>query len=196
MLNAADFRKKFQDSVDRILPLGNECWNEIESEITIRALDKDEFFSVEGEIAKELCLIVDGILRIYYLDENGNEWNKHFLTKNDFVASSISPEKSSITKIQALAKTELIAISYKKFIQAAKKFPQINQFMQMLTFNYLEQKQDREIRLLSEGASSHYMVFLKDFPQLETKLKDYHIASYLGITPTQLSRIRKKINKC
>ena len=129
------------------------------------------------------------------MNDKGEEWNKHFLQENDFIASSISPEKKSITNIQALSKVLVLCIPYVKLMEIANKYKQINIFIQKLTFEYLEQKQKREIRLLSEEAMSNYLIFKKDFPNLEKGIPHYHIASYLGITPTQLSRLRKKLKK-
>ena len=180
-------------SIENIHPLRDECWSAMETLIYVKDLDKHDFYSRENQYAKDLGSISNGILRIYYLNEKGEEWNKHFLQENDFVASSISPEKKSITSIQALTKVKLLSIPYEELIKLAIRHKQINSFIQKLTFAYLEQKQQREIRLLSEDASSNYQNFLKEFPTLEDKIPHYHIASYLGITPTQLSRLRKNI---
>jgi len=182
-------------SIESIHPLGNECWLEIEPLIYIKELDKNEYFSMEGQVTKDLGFICKGIMRIFYLNEKGEEWNKHFLQENDFVASSISPEKKSITNIQALSKVLILCIPYVELMKIANKHKQINVFIQKLTFEYLEQKQEREIRLLSENAMSNYLMFIENFPDFENKIPHYHIASYLGITPTQLSRLRKKLEK-
>ena len=182
-------------ATDNIHPLGNECWSEIEPLIYLKEFGKNEYYSKEGQFTRDLGFIVSGILRIFYLNDKGEEWNKHFLQENNFIASSISPDKKSITYIQALSNTLILSISYEKLIKIANKYQQINTFIQKLTFEYLEQKQEREIRLLSEEALNNYLIFQKDFPNLENKIPHYHIASYLGITPTQLSRLRKKIKK-
>ena len=189
------YKTQFKTSIESIHPLGDECWSEIEPHIYTRELVRNEYFSKEGQLAKDLGFICDGILRIFYLNDRGEEWNKHFLQNNDFVASGISPEKKSITNIQALSKVFILSISYPKLMEIAKKYAQINVFIQKLTLNYLEQKQEREIRLLSEEAMSNYLIFSENFPGLENKIPHYHIASYLGITPTQLSRLRKKLKK-
>ncbi|GMT45340.1 MAG: cyclic nucleotide-binding protein [bacterium] len=181
-------------SIDKVYPLGNECWSEIEPLIYIKELDKNNYFSKEGQLTRDLGLISNGILRIFYLNEKGEEWNKLFLQKNDFVAAGISPEKKSITNIQALSKTMILCIPYTELIKISTRHKEINAFIQKLTFAYLEQKQVREIRLLSEEAMSNYLLFRNAFPDLESKIQHYHIASYLGITPTQLSRLRKKMN--
>ena len=80
-----------------------------------------------------------------------------------------------------------------ELMKVSVKFKEVSSFIQKLTFEYLEQKQDREIRLLSEEAMANYLLFRKMFPKLENNIQHYHIASYLGITPTQLSRLRKKL---
>jgi len=184
---------QFITSVNRIYPLGNECWAEIEPLIYIKELDKNEYYSKEGQLTRDLGFISEGILRIYYLNEKGEEWNKHFLQENDFVAASISPEKKSITNIQALSKVRILSIPYVELMNLANRYNQISTFIQKLTFKYLEQKQEREIRLLSENAMSNYLIFQNNYPDFENRIPHYHIASYLGITPTQLSRLRKKL---
>lgn len=181
-------------SVNEIHPLSNDCWSEIESLIYIREFEEKDYFSKEGQLLKDLVFVLNGILRIYYLNEKGEEWNKLFLQKNDFLASSISPKKKSITNIQALTKTTILCISYPEIEKLSVNYNEINVFIQKLTFLYLEQKQDREISLLSEETLKNYMDFKESYPGLESKIQHYHIASYLGITPTQLSRLRKKIN--
>ncbi len=194
-MNLTDEHKiQLRNSTDRVYPLGNECWSEIEPLIYTKELDKNEYFSKEGQLTRELGLISNGILRVFYLNEKGEEWNKLFLQKDDFVAAGISPEKESIINIQALSKTLILCIPYAELIKISTRHKEINSFIQKLTFAYLEQKQVREIRLLSEEAMSNYLMFRNTFPDLENKIPQYHIASYLGITPTQLSRLKKKMN--
>jgi len=188
------YKIQIRKSIDNIYALGEDCWSELEPLIYIKELDKNDYFSKEGQSTRDLGFIFNGILRIYYLNDKGEEWNKHFLQETDFVASSISPEKKSITNIQALTKTIILCIPYSELVKISTKYNEINSFIQRLTFSYLEQKQDREISLLSEEAINNYLTFKKSYPNLENKIQHYHIASYLGITPTQLSRLRKKID--
>ncbi len=184
---------QIRKSIDNIYRIGNKCWSEIEPLIYIKELDKNDYFSKEGQFTRDLGFVFKGILRIYYLNNKGEEWNKNFLQENDFVASSISPDKKSITNIQALTKTIILCIPYFELAKLSTKYKELNSFIQKLIFSYLEQKQDREIRLLSEDATNNYLNFIKNYPDLENKIQHYHIASYLGITPTQLSRLRKKL---
>ncbi len=183
-----------KNAIFDIYPISIECWNDIKQLAYLKRINSGEYFSREGEKAKGLAIIIKGIFRIYYLDDKGNEWNKHFLQTNDFIASSISLEKKSITNIQTLTDAEIIFLPLQKLLELLKKHRDLLIFIQKLTFSYLEQKQKREINLLSERALNNYLTFKKQFPDLENKIQHFHIASYLGITPTQLSRIRKKLS--
>ena len=188
------FLSELKKSFDKIQQITDDCWAEISS-LTYRIeLNKNEHYSRIGESIKDLGWISDGILRIYYLNEKGEEWNKHFLQKGDFVASSISPKKKSITNIQALTESTILCISYYELMKLSSKYKEISLFIQKLTSSYLEQKQLREIRLLSENSLNNYLYFKEVYPDLENKIQHYNIARYLGITPTQLSRIRKKLS--
>jgi len=184
---------RFRTSIDDVYPLGAECWSEIDPLIYCKELGKNEYFSREGQINGEFGFLQNGILRIFYLNDRGEEWNKHFLQRGDFVAASISPEKKSVTNIQALSKTRISCIPYAELLELSVRYKTLGRFLQKLTFEYLEKKQAREIRLLSEDSLSNYRMFKTTFPGLEPKIQQYHIASYLGITPTQLSRLRKKM---
>lgn len=188
-IQKAELRK----SINRIHLLGNNCWTEIEPLIYIKELEKNNYFSKEGQITQAIGFVYFGILRIFYLNNKGEEWNKHFLQANDFVAASISPDKKTITNIQSLTETTILCIPYVELMKLSTKHKEISSFIQKLTFSYLEQKQEREISLLSEEAMNNYLNFKNSYPGLENKIQHYHIASYLGITPTQLSRLRKKI---
>jgi len=185
---------RIKASIGKIYPFSDECWAEIKDFISFREYQKNEYFSHQGEKIDCLGLVFSGVLRIFYLSAKGEEWNKHFLQEGDFVAAGISLHEKSITNIQALSKTKIACIPYDTFVGIAAKYSEIDGFIKKLSLSYLEQKQNREIQLLSQDALSSYLTFKRLFPNLENKIQHYHIASYLGITPTQLSRIRRKIN--
>lgn len=182
-----------KQAFNNVTSLSDKCWDEIDNLLYPKHLDKNEHFSTDGQSSKELAFVNKGILRIYFRDDNGNEWNKHFLQENDFFAASISPDKKSITNIQPLTETDLICISFYELNRLTAKYPELVNFKQNLTFQYLNQKQEREMQLLANEASQNYIEFGNLYPELEKKIPHYHIASFLGISPTQLSRIRNKL---
>ncbi|NOX35530.1 MAG: Crp/Fnr family transcriptional regulator [Deltaproteobacteria bacterium] len=184
---------QFKNAIGKVHLIDDECLSELQSISYYHKLEKNEYFSKEGQYNEKFGMIIDGIMRIFYLSKNGEEHNKYFCLANDFVTASIKPDKKSITNIQALTETTLVCLPYSKLIVLSEKFEQIRIFIQQLTLNYLEQKQKKEIYLLSNESIDNYLLFLKSYPGLINQIPHYHIASYLGITPTQLSRVRKKL---
>jgi CRP-like cAMP-binding protein len=184
--------RQLKVAIDSVNPLGNACWAEIESVVYYTSIAKKEYFSREGEFTKAFGFVCSGIMRMFYLSEDGEEYNKHFFIEGDFVASSIDPDKRSISNIQALAPTTLVCISYPIFAGLLNEFEEFNKFFQKLMLAYLEQKQLKEIQFLSNTAVDNYDFFKRKYPNLENRIPGYHVASYLGITPTQLSRIKEK----
>ena len=195
MIKATEIQiKQLKKAITDIHLLSTDCWLEIEPLVYVKKLDKNDYFSKEGQWINEIGFVTNGILRNFYINNKGEEWNQCFLLENNFFTSSIPLEKPAITYIQALTKTTTVCISYRKLSNLKAKYNEINSLIQKLTFAYLEQKQNRQICLLTEEATQNYLTFKKTYPNLESQIQHYHIASYLGITPTQLSRLRKKLD--
>jgi CRP-like cAMP-binding protein len=192
MIKDSDFLQ-FKRAMTMVSSVEAEFFTELRAIAKYRKLQKNDFFSSEGDLNKQFGFVVDGALRIFHLSEDGQEHNKHFLVQNNFIAASIRSDQKSIVSIQALSPSKLICIEYDSFIVLLKKYNKSSDFIQKLIEGYLEDKQIREINLLSKSAEENYCSFLDGFPELKGKIADYHIASYIGVTPTQLSRIRKKL---
>jgi len=184
---------QFKKALDAVHPIGCECFEKIKQLSEYNNLESNEYFSRSGDFNRLFGFVVSGALRVFYLSADGQEYNKIFLLKNSFLSASIVPEQRSITSIQAVLLTQLITFKYSSFISLVKEFKHLSVFKQKLIECYLEGKQEREIQLLSKTAEENYLLFLLQYPDFHNKIPNYHVASYLGITPTQLSRIRRKI---
>ncbi|MEM1326524.1 MAG: Crp/Fnr family transcriptional regulator [Bacteroidota bacterium] len=185
---------KFKHAIQQLVHLSPACWKALGSNLYTKTIQKEQFFSKEQSATKEIAFMQSGLMRIYYLDPQGNEWNKKFLMADDFVMASVNPSEQSKVFIQAIKETELVAISYADFLALAEKYPKLLELAHRLTAQYVSAKEAREISLLSMSAKERYQRFLEDYASIKDELPQYHIASYLGVTPTQLSRIRKGIN--
>ena len=160
-------------------------------------LKKGGYFQQTGERPDKFGFVIYGILRLYYTNDSGDEFNKSFCIENDFVASysALLQNYASRLSIQALEKTTLLVIGYKDYLKL------LNQHMcwQILSKRIAEdlfiKKEEKESQFLLDSAETRYLKFLKEYPDLEVRIKQYHIASYLGITPVALSRIRTKLRR-
>ena len=185
--------ENFRSKLETNHRLTETCWQAIKSLLIFKQLHQGEFFSQEGQYNREFAFLCQGTARIYYIIHNGTEYTKYFLQKNDFFTASIEPGMPSQVSIQALTDVLYLYIPYPKFEELIDKYGKLAVVVNRLLLAYFNKKQQREIRLLANTALQNYQLFLEEYPDLENKISHYHIASYLGITPTQLSRIRKKL---
>lgn len=157
-------------------------------------LKKHEDFAQEGEYSSKLAFLSKGVMRAFFRNNSGNEYNKTFFTPPNFVAaySSITTKQKNLINIQCLTDCSILIADFDKVVSLYKEFPRIESLARILAEYKFAIKEKREIELVTLEAKERYDIFKKEHPDLENQISQYHIASYLGISPTQLSRIRAK----
>src|SRR3546814_230183 len=155
---------------------------------------KNEYVAIEGEYSTKLVFIIKGVMRAFYRNSNGDEYNKTFLTEFNFVGaySSLVTKQQNLINIQCLTDCAVLIADYRQVVNLYDSFPKIERLSRILSEHFFVSKEKREIELVMLDASERYAIFQKRYPNLGNLIPQYHIASYLGITPTQLSRIRAK----
>lgn len=160
-----------------------------------KTLDRHEFFISEGEVPRKFGLLLSGFLRYMYVDKAGNEFTKGLIPENQIFSSYMAMlhEQPSHLSIQALEEAEILEIDYARWMQLRQNNAFWDKFLiRMLEKGYaVKEKRERDLLLLD--AETRYLNFLEEFPGMEDRLKQHIIASYLGIKPESLSRIRKKL---
>ncbi|NER51426.1 MAG: Crp/Fnr family transcriptional regulator [Symploca sp. SIO1A3] len=158
-------------------------------------LKHGEFFVRAGDVPESIGFVISGILRLYYVNCEGTEYIKSFCAENSFVAaySALLLEQPSRLFIQSLEDTKLLVADY----SAYRSLCENSVCWQTLNCRIAEilfiKKEKRESALLLDDAKTRYLGFQAEYPDLETRLKQHQIASYLGITPVTLSRIRSQL---
>ncbi|MFC5701388.1 Crp/Fnr family transcriptional regulator [Cohnella faecalis] len=171
-------------------------WQWFAARLHARTLRKYDYFIRSGEQARFIAFCAEGLFRFYYDTENGNELNKSFCGKGDFVASfhSLLLDSPSRLHIQALEDSELWVISYADYIGLYDRHVCWERLGRRMAERLFIKKEQRERELLLCSAEERYRLFVNENPELHERIPLYHIASYLGITPVALSRIRRRIN--
>jgi len=190
----SDLKVKFESYA----PISKESWSQIESIIKFQEIDKDEILLANGQIAKNVHFICEGALRAYVTDYHGNIYNKNIFLETDFAGSTVSylKETPSNFTLEALEDTVLINLDYKKYRQLIDNNLDLKNFyIAYLEKNWVIEKEQREVSLVMDNATERYMELLSKYPNIDQRILQLHIASHLGITPTQLSRIRKDLKK-
>jgi len=157
-------------------------------------LKKHDYFAKEGEYSSKVAFLSDGVMRAFFRNTTGNEYNKTFFTPPVFVAaySSLTTKQKNLINIQCLTPCSIWVADFARITSLYKDFPKMESLARILAEYKFAIKEKREIELVTLEAKERYEIFKKEYPGLENQISQYHIASYLGISPTQLSRIRAK----
>jgi CRP-like cAMP-binding protein len=183
--------------LNAISPLQDKAWERIEALFSEKTLAKGDYFIGEGETAKQIGFLKSGIIRAFYRSNEGMEYNKHFFIPHNIIGGYSSLITSTPNKIiqQALTDCTILVANYSQVIKLYDLFPNFERVGRRLAELYFVNKEQREIEIVLLNADERYLILRRDYPQLEQQIPQYHIASYLGITPTQLSRIRRKFSE-
>jgi CRP-like cAMP-binding protein len=158
-------------------------------------LKKHAFFVQAGEIPERVGFLLSGLLRFLYINKDGTEFTKSFCVENNVFAAYSALLLNEPTRyfIQALENSSLLTAPYTGYQALMAEHPcwqtLDHKFMQALFIR----KEKREGELLLDDAETRYLRFLAEYPDLNKRLKQHYVASYLGITPVTLSRIRSNL---
>lgn len=181
---------KLKQYFHSIAVLDDSFWIKLQDQLIEIELVAGEAYAKEGSYVKTMGFLHSGLIRIYYLDEGGKEWNKAFLESNAVLLGNIDYKKKANHYLEALTNCQILQVPISFFVEALEKYPAIHTIQYKLLAELFERKSQREVDLLRLTAKERYLKFKKNTPHLLQQIPQYHIASYLGITPTQLSRIK------
>ncbi|WP_341836706.1 Crp/Fnr family transcriptional regulator [Chitinophaga pollutisoli] len=180
--------------LDNLTPLSPATWDNVRPLFRARTLEKGDYFIWEGQHAREIGFLVEGVIRAFYRNVQGQEYNKHFFTPPCFIGgyASIITGQPNLIQQEALTDCRLLVAPADDFQQLLYTCGDLERMARILAERFFVAKEQREIEIVQLAAEERYRLFRERFPALEASIPQYHIASYLGITPTQLSRIRRK----
>jgi CRP-like cAMP-binding protein len=149
------------------------------------------------DIAVYEHFVVSGCLVQYYLDENGIQHTLMFAPEGWWTTDlpSFLTGQESKYHIEALEDSELLIISKQLLDKLLVKIPSLNNFFRVLYQNAVMAQEERLLNVLSTKVEERYLRFVKKYPQLQNRLPQYLIASYLGVTPEFFSKVKARIHK-
>ncbi len=176
-------------SYTNLSPAAEDAWRNLLEEKTYQ---KGENFVRIGQMPKKVAFVVKGLFSQYYINEKGETIIKYFFPEGRIAGSmpAILTQSESLFDITALEETTVLEYDFSEFKKLVAIYKDVAEFY----IRYLEQhwvidKEPYEVSLRSDLAKVRYSDFLRKYPDLVNRLKKHQIAAYLGITPTQLSRI-------
>lgn len=185
-------RRFFQN---KYIDFSDQDWSLVASKLTRQEFPKKTLILKKGQVENYVSFIEEGIVR-YYIPKENKELTFELTFANDFVGAydSFLTRQPSMYHVETVAKTTLWRMSYKD-VQTLYEETQAGNIIGRLANEkmYLE-KAKRELSLLNETAEQRYLNLLKEQPELIEKIPLQYIASFIGITPQALSRIRRRIS--
>ncbi|WP_159476393.1 Crp/Fnr family transcriptional regulator [Dyadobacter sp. 3J3] len=188
--------EEFFQEIEQYYTLSEACRNEIAGLLKTRFIQKNEFLLRAGEIPVSYAFVSKGLFSYYLTSENGDIIIKKFFAENSLIASTsaLIENTPSLFNICALEDSTVLTYNNMEYRCLMHKYPELAFFhIAYLEKNWVVKKEHLEISLKYETAAARYRKFREEYLQIESRLKLHQIASFLGITPTQLSRIRKSV---
>lgn len=160
-----------------------------------RSLRRRQFAVQAGDICQFESFVVKGCLRAFYTDANGFEHNVLFAIEDWWIAdlASFLTQTPATLDVEALEDCELLQLDRPSLEQLYQQVPALERYFRIALQNAFVAQQQRALQAISLPAEARYRQFRVRYPQLEPRLPQRHIASYLGLTPEFLSKVRKQV---
>lgn len=180
---------------NNIQPLEDKEWKYVTERLELRTYDKNKIITQQGKIENYTYFILKGIVRLF-IETADKDITLDIHFANDFANgyTSFLTRKPSHFNVQALTDVELIAISYDNLENLYSNIPAGNFISRRMAEFTFVRKATREVDFLTKSPTERYLNLITSRPEIIKHIPLNYIASYLGITPQALSRIRKRIS--
>ena len=185
------------ESINQIVSLTKNEIIAIEKAYNTIQISRGELFIEQGKVCDQVAFVVSGKLRNFYFDEAGNEVTCYFVSTNNFVSafSSFLTNAPTHENISALEDTLLRTISKKDLEALCELVPKMQIFRRVIAENLFITMEKRIMMLQSLSAHERYEKMIKENREILLSVPLQYTASFLGITPQHLSRLRKELAK-
>jgi CRP-like cAMP-binding protein len=177
-----------------IAPLSQALRNKIEHFIIRRVFPKKHILLKEGEISRHIYFICKGSARAFYYDQEGREHTNWFMDSGDLMISvySFYQQAPAAEFIELLEDSVLLSMTWDELQMIYAEFPEYNYHGRIVTEKYYLLAEERAILLRTTKPAERYQLLLQNKPQILQQASLTQIASFLGMAPETLSRIRAK----
>jgi CRP-like cAMP-binding protein len=184
-------------NISKHIQLTQEETDYFTSILQIKKLRRKQFLVQEGDVCRYETFVNKGCLRAYHIDEKGEEHIAQFAIEDWWISDMYSFLTSTPARlnVDALEDAELFCIDKTSLEELYLHVPKFERFFRIILQNAFISHQQRIIANMSKNAEKRYLEFIERYPQLEQRVPQHQIASYLGIAPESLSRIRKQLTE-
>lgn len=184
-----------KESIRRHVAFGEKEFELLLGKTTQRKYRKGQFLLSAGSVLRKTHFVRRGLVIAYFVDNDGNEHLIQFAMEGWWISDihSFIEGSPSLLYVQALENSEVYEIAYDDLQQLFALTPALESYFYILTQRAFASFQVRTLSTLSHTAAERYRTFLEKYPQLENRLPQKLIASYIGVTPAFLSRMKREL---
>ncbi|WP_111309825.1 Crp/Fnr family transcriptional regulator [Confluentibacter sediminis] len=181
--------------IDNYVSLTKKEEDFLVSKVIYRKYLKGQYLVQQGDICKYTCFVISGCTKTFYMDDLGQEHIMMFSIEDWWTSDmgSFINQTPADFNIQFLENTELIMFSYEAMEDLYRNIPKLERFFRQIIEKAFIASQKRIVRNLSMTAKDKYLYFKNQYPQIEQRIPQYMVASYLGITKEFLSKIKSQL---
>ena len=185
----------FIDNIEKYFTLSEAERETILGLTQIKKLRKKEFLLQEGEVSKCSAFVLSGCLRSYFVDSNGFEHILQFAIEDWWITDmmSITTQTAANLNIDAIQDSELLILTRENQLELFEKCPKMEKYFRIITEKGMANIQTRLLENMSLPAVQRYKNLTKKYPKIVEKVPQKLIASFLGITPEFLSKLRHQL---
>jgi CRP-like cAMP-binding protein len=183
------------DHFESFIPFKETEKQLLDKRVTQRSIRRRQTLLQEGFPCKHYSFVVEGCFRMFAVDKKGTEHNLQFAAENDWIADigSFHSGQPSGLFIEAVEPSVVLQIEKQELYFLYRNIPKLDRIFKVIIENKYVELQNRVLQTISSTAQERYLTFLEHYPKLALRLPNTQIASYLGITPEFLSKIRKDL---
>jgi CRP-like cAMP-binding protein len=188
---------RLREHVSRLVPLTDDEFPACASLMIPKRVRKGGYLVQEGEVCKYLAFVTRGCLRSFAIDKKGEEHVVQFALEGWWITDlySFLTGKPAEHFVDALEETDVLLIDALSYEKLCTSIPQFERYFRILLQNNYIATHRRVLSSISLTAEEQYGRLLEEYPMIVQRVAQRHIASYLGITPEALSRIRGRMAK-
>ncbi|MBD2756703.1 Crp/Fnr family transcriptional regulator [Spirosoma validum] len=183
------------DHFESYLPFDEGERQLLEGRVTQRKIKRRQAILQEGFPCKHYSFVIEGCFRMFGVDPKGTEHTIQFAAENEWIADigSFHSGKPSKLFIEAIEPSVVLQIEKEDLYFLYTNIPKLDRIFKVIIEDKYVELQNRVLQTISSTAQERYVAFLEQYPNLAQRLPNTQIASYLGITPEFLSKIRKDL---
>lgn len=185
----------FIDYINKYVILTKDEEVKLLKKVAYRKYLKGQFVVQQGDVCKYSGFVISGCTRTFFVDEDGEEHIVMFSIENWWASEigSFVTQSPSDYNVQCIENTELIRLSYQDQEELFKEIPKLERFFRLILEKAFVASQKRIVKNFSLSAKEQYLQFKLQYPELETRIPQYMVASYLGITKEFLSKVKNHL---